>query len=229
LLVFPGAILHICRQIAKHIMQNLKNIIFDYGNVIFLIDFAKVQQAFKNLGIADVDQFYGHRQQDEIFDAFDRGQIDAIVFRDRIRQKAGNPQLTDAQIDAAWNTILTDIADGTHELLLLLKEKYRTFLLSNINEIHYSYIMQYLKEKFSYADNEHLFEKTYYSHLTGMRKPEAGIFNKVLQENKLNPAETLFIDDSPQHLATAQALGMQTFLMTAPDTIADFIKREHLI
>ncbi|QJD97172.1 HAD family phosphatase [Mucilaginibacter robiniae] len=210
-------------------MLNIKNIIFDYGNVIFSIDFARVQQSLEALGIPDVETFYGHRQQDAIFDAFDRGQITAAEFRSRIREKAGNPHLTDEQIDAAWNSILVGIAEGNHELLLKLKDKYRTFLLSNINEIHYNFIMQYLKEKFNFESNNHLFEKVYYSHFTGKRKPEKGIFELVLNENNLNSVETLFIDDSPQHLATAKELGLQTFLMTAPDTIQAFAEREHLI
>ncbi|CAM3748386.1 HAD family phosphatase [Mucilaginibacter galii] len=210
-------------------MQNIKNIIFDYGNVIFSIDFARVQQSLKELGISNVDEFYGHLQQDPIFDAFDRGQISAGQFRDRIREKSGNPELTDNEIDGAWNSILIGIADGNHDLLLKLKGKYRTFLLSNINEIHFSYIMKYLKDEYSFDNNDHLFEKVYYSHFTGMRKPEPAIFEKVLKENNLNPAETLFVDDSPQHLAAAKALGIQTFLMTAPDTIQAFAQREGLI
>jgi FMN phosphatase YigB (HAD superfamily) len=210
-------------------MQNIKNFIFDYGNVIFSIDFNKVQQSLKGLGISNVDEFYGHIKQDEIFDQFDRGHITAAQFRNRIREKAGNFILTDEEIDTAWNSILVGIADGNHELLLSLKNKYRTFLMSNINEIHFDFIMKYLKEKFGFANNDHLFEKVYYSHLTGMRKPEIAIFEKVLSENGLNPAETLFIDDSPQHLEAAKSLGIQTFLMTAPDTILAFAEREGLL
>ncbi len=210
-------------------MQNIKNIIFDYGNVIFSIDFARVQRSFKALGISNVDEFFGHLQQDPIFDAFDRGQITAAQFRDRIRKKANNPDLTDDEIDAAWNSILVGIAEGNHDLLLQLKDKYRTFLLSNINEIHYDFILKYLKKDFNFDSNDHLFEKIYYSHFTGKRKPEIAIFEQVLQENNLDPTETLFIDDSPQHLAAAQTLGIQTFLMKAPDTIQAFAQREHLL
>jgi FMN phosphatase YigB (HAD superfamily) len=112
---------------------------------------------------------------------------------------------------------------------LKFKAKYRTFLLSNINAIHYTYIMNYLKTDFGFDDNEHLFERTYYSHLVGKRKPEIDFFEKVLKENNLKPEETLFIDDSPQHLEAAKTLGIQTFLMTTPDTIATFAQREHLV
>ncbi len=210
-------------------MQNIKNIIFDYGNVIFSIDFRKAQRAFKELGVHDADEFYGHLQQDPIFDKFDRGEITADDFRNRIREKAGNADLTNEQIDAAWNSLLGGVAPGNHELLLKLKEHYRTFLLSNINAIHYDYIMDYLQKEFSFKGNEHLFEKVYYSHLMGKRKPEPDIFEQVLQENHLNPAETLFIDDSPQHLAAAQKLGIHTFLMAAPDTLQQYFERNRLL
>ncbi|MCR8561189.1 HAD family phosphatase [Mucilaginibacter sp. BJC16-A38] len=200
-------------------MSTIKNIIFDYGNVIFTLDFLKGQQAWKELGIDDPAQFYGHRVQDRIFDAFERGEAGAVEFREYIRGVINNPDLTDQQIDNAWNSMLVGIPAGNMELLADLKTKYRTFLLSNINPIHYDYIMDYLKNDHGLDGNDHLFEKTYYSHLTGKRKPEVEIFQQVLDENHLNPAETLFVDDSPQHLVAAQKLGIQTYLMTAPDNI----------
>ncbi|WP_295769325.1 HAD family phosphatase [uncultured Mucilaginibacter sp.] len=209
-------------------MKNIKNIIFDYGNVIFSIDFERVQKSLKDLGIKDVEVFFGHLQQDPVFDAFDRGQITSAQFRDKIREKAGKNDLTDEQIDAAWNSILIGIADGNHDLLLKLKDKYRTFLLSNINDIHYHFIMKYLNNNFGFDGNDHLFEKVYYSHFTGKRKPEQAIFEQVLFENGLNASETLFIDDSPQHLKGAEKLGIQTYLMKYPDTIQEFAKREGL-
>ncbi|RZA01568.1 MAG: HAD family phosphatase [Sphingobacteriaceae bacterium] len=210
-------------------MQNIKNIIFDYGNVIFNIDFTKVAEAWKQLGINNADKFYGHREQDPVFHLLERGEISVDDFRDRIRELSGKPDLTDEQIDTAWNTIFLGIPQGNHELLQQVKAKYRTFLLSNINAIHYDYVHSFLQKEFGMANNDDLFEKIYYSHLVGKRKPDAEIFEQVLQENNLNPFETLFIDDSPQHLETAQKLGMQTYLMTAPDTIQQYFKTNGLL
>ncbi len=210
-------------------MNNIKNIIFDYGNVIFNIDFNRVAEAWKKLGITNANEFYGHRQQDDVFNALERGEITPAAFRDRIRALTHQPNLTDEQIDDAWNQIFIGIPAGNHELLLKLKDKYRTFLLSNINAIHYDYVHDYLKREFDIDNNEHLFEKIYYSHLVGKRKPGEEIFEQVLQENNLNPTETLFIDDSPQHLETAKKLGMQTYLMTAPDNIQQYFKTNGLL
>jgi putative hydrolase of the HAD superfamily len=210
-------------------MENIKNIIFDYGNVIFSLDFNKSREAWKAIGIDNADEFYSHKLQDPVFTAFERGDISAEGFRQRIREITGNANLTDQQIDYAWNSLLVGVAEGNHELLLKLKDKYRIFLLSNINAIHFDYIMNYLKSEFGFDGNDHLFERTYYSHLLGKRKPEAEIFEQVLKENNLDPAETLFIDDSPQHIATAQKLGINTYLMTAPDTIRAFFKNNSLL
>lgn len=200
-------------------MANIKNIIFDYGNVIFMLNFARQQQAWKEIGIAEPEKFYGHKVQDTVFDAFERGDASAAEFRDHVRKKTGTNELTDEQIDYAWNSLLIGIPPGNIELLLNLKSKYRTFLLSNINEIHYDYILNYLKTDFGFEGNDHLFEKTYYSHLTGKRKPEAAIFEQVLSENGLIAEETLFIDDTPGHLEGAKKLGINTYLLTAPDNI----------
>ncbi|MEO6150242.1 MAG: HAD family phosphatase [Mucilaginibacter sp.] len=210
-------------------MKNIKNIIFDYGNVIFTINFDKAQQAWSALGVSDSGRFFGHLQQDAVFDAFDRGEISPDAFRDRIREIIGNNNLTDEQINNVWNSLLVGIPDGNHELLMKLKGKYRTFLLSNINAIHYDHIMEYLKNKFGFDGNNHIFEKLYYSHFIGKRKPEPAIFEQVLRENNLKPEETLFIDDSPQHLAAAKALGIQTYLMTAPDNVQLYFKTNGLL
>ncbi len=205
-------------------MQNIKNIIFDYGNVIFTIDFKRTQAAFSTLGITNVESFYAHKGHHPIFDQFEKGEITAAQFRDGIREISEHPNLTDEQIDHTWNSLLIGVPAGNHELLLDLKSKYRTFLLSNINEIHLKYIHNYLKSDFNLDGNEQFFEKIYYSHIIGKRKPNSGIFEQLMSENNLNPNETLFIDDSPQHLETATNMGIQTYLMTYPDTIQKFFK-----
>jgi len=193
-------------------MQKIKNIILDYGNVIFMIDFQKVRKSFIELGVEQVDDFFGHRGQDSLFDSFDRGEITAKEFRDSVRNKTKKHDLTDQEIDDAWNSLLIGVPPGKHELLEELHSRYRMFLLSNNNEIHYAYCMNHLQEVYGIPSNEEFFEKTYYSHLVGLRKPDEAIFQMVLSAHGLNPEETLFVDDSPQHLETASKMGIHTAL-----------------
>jgi putative hydrolase of the HAD superfamily len=204
-------------------MQNIKNIIFDYGNVIFLIDFKRTQHSFTELGIENVERFFAHTGHHSLFDDFEQGLISAAEFRNDLRRIIGKPDLTDHQIDNAWNTLLIGVPPVNHHILLKAKEKYRTFLLSNNNEIHYSWIMNYLQKEYNVQSNEHFFEKDYYSHLMKMRKPNADIFEFALHENGLKPNETLFIDDSPQHIKTAQQIGLVTHLLTSPETLESYM------
>jgi glucose-1-phosphatase len=211
------------------VYSKIKNIIFDYGNVIFLIDFKRTQHTFTELGIKNVERFFDHTGHDPLFDEFEKGNISSAEFRDGIRKITGSPNLSDKQIDNAWNTLLLGVPPVNHEILLKAKEKYRTFLLSNNNEIHYNWIMDYLKKEYNTDSNAVFFEKDYYSHLMGMRKPHPEIFEQVLTENNLDASETLFIDDSPQHLRTADKLGLQTYLLTHPETLEAFMTRAAII
>lgn len=211
-------------------MKKIKNIIFDYGNVIFEIDFMKAQSALLQLGISTIDDFFSHKKHAKLFDDFETGSITPSQFRTGIKDASQNTALSDEQIDAAWNSLLIGVSANNHEVLLAAKEKYRTFLLSNNNQIHYDWIMSYLKKEFNIANYDHYFEKAYFSHQMLLRKPNVAIFEQVIQENKLNPAETLFIDDSPQHIAGAKKAGLQTLLMDVhPEKLNDFLKQQEIL
>lgn len=210
-------------------MNKIRNIIFDYGNVIFTIDFNLAQHSFTELGVKNVEHFFSHKGHDSLFDQFEQGLISSSEFRDGIRKVTGIESLSDAEIDQAWNSLLIGVPEPNHNLLLKVKEKYRTFLLSNNNEIHYNWIMDYLQREHQLNSNAVFFEKDYYSHLMKMRKPNREIFEFVMRENNLNPSETLFIDDSPQHLKTADMLGLNTHLLTADETLESYLYSSGLL
>ncbi|WP_316802933.1 HAD family phosphatase [Pedobacter nototheniae] len=211
-------------------MQNIKNVIFDYGNVIFDIDFRIAQSSFQKLGVTDIESFFAHKGHNQIFDDLETGAISPAEFRTAIRKAANNNDLTDQQIDDAWNSLLIGTIQENHDLLLKVKEKYRTFLLSNNNEIHYNWIINYLKTTFKINNYDDYFERAYFSQHMKLRKPNTTIFEQVIKENNLNPAETLFIDDSPQHIEGAKKVGLQTLLMTEkPAQLEDFLVKNGIL
>lgn len=210
-------------------MQNIKNIIFDYGNVIFMIDFLKTQHSFTQLGIENVETFFGHAGHDPLFSEFEKGNINSAEFREGIRRLTGKPNLTDQQIDNTWNSLLIGVPAVNHQILLEAKKRYRTFLLSNINEIHLDYITSYLRQEHQVESNDEFFENVYYSHIVRKRKPDREIFEYVLNDSGIDVSETLFIDDSPQHLKTAGEMGFKTHLMTKNDSLEKFMYRSGLL
>jgi len=191
-------------------LNKFKNIIFDLGGVIINIDLSLTMTAFEELGIKDVPKLFSTTLQQQLFDFQEKGTITSAQFRDEIR-KFSTVHLLDSQIDEAWNALLLDLPKARLELLEKVKCSHRTFLLSNTNEIHIQTIQRYLNKEYGISDLSSFFEKTYLSYQLGMRKPDAELFKLVLDENKLNPSETLFIDDSKQHILAAEKLGIQTY------------------
>lgn len=204
-------------------VQEIKNIIFDLGGVIINLDYGATRKAFLDLGFNDFDNVYSQAQQSGLFDAFDKGRITPAEFRDEIRKHIDHP-VTDKEIDAAWDAMLLDIPKEKLDLLERLKSKYRTFLLSNTNEIHVSNFSGYLHRHYGTADFTPYFEKWYYSCNIGMRKPDAEIFLHVLKENHLNAEETVFIDDSVQHIVAAQALGIRTVFLEKGQSLKEALR-----
>ncbi|MBS1567119.1 MAG: HAD-IA family hydrolase, partial [Bacteroidetes bacterium] len=145
--------------------------------------------------------------------------IDDAAFLKGIREISGLP-LTDEQIIAAWNALLLEFVPARIEFLKRLKTKYRLFLLSNTNAIHVQEFNERLK-KTNGLYLEDIFEKTYYSNVVGLRKPHAPVYRLVLEENGLDPAETLFIDDTIGNFTGAEEVGLNVLHLKPPTTILD--------
>lgn len=190
--------------------NNFKNIIFDLGGVILNIDYDLAAKAFEQLGLSNFNQLFSKASQEKVFDLYEKGLITSNEFRDALNKGMKIP-LSDDVIDAAWNSMLLDLPTPRLELLKKMKTTHRTFLLSNTNEIHIDWFWNSLQQHFGIPDLSGYFEKMYLSYQIHLRKPDAAIFQYVLDKNQLDPAETLFIDDSPQHIEGAKKLGIQTY------------------
>lgn len=204
-------------------MQEIKNIIFDLGGVIINLSYELTREAFISLGVKDFDAIYSKAQQSGFFNEFDKGVLSAEEFRNEIRKHI-NRTVSDREIDAAWNAMLLDIPAEKLLLLLTLKKNYRTFLLSNTNEIHVRSFSAYLEREHHARDFTPYFEKWYMSCNMRMRKPDAEIFEFVLRENNLKAEETLFIDDSVQHIRGAEKLGLRTILMDQNSSLDETLR-----
>ena len=192
-------------------MTPVKNIIFDYGGVILNIDHQLPIQAFYELGLQDFGSLYSHAIQSHLFDHLETGKIYPVEFYQQIREISGL-ELTNHQIETAWNTIILDMPEHRIRLLEKLKLKYRLFLLSNTNIIHYKVYSKQLLEQYGYHF-EDLFEKVYFSFKLGIKKPDPEVFHLLIRENHLIPSETLFIDDSNQNILGAKSIGLKSLLL----------------
>lgn len=197
--------------------EQIKNIIFDLGGVLLNVDYDAPVRAFTRLGVQGFDQLYAQAHQSDLFDQLETGKISPDGFRDKIREYC-HCKLTNQEIDEAWNSILLDFPRDRYEFLLALKKQYRLFLLSNTNAIHISCFEEDLRKKYGKNIFNEVFEHCYYSSDLGMRKPHPETFEKVIQLSGLNAGDTLFIDDSIQHIEGATKTGLHTLWLNVKKT-----------
>ncbi len=189
-----------------------KNIIFDFGGVLYNIDFRLTFEAFEKLGITNFEQMFSQFEANTLFQDLETGRIRPAAFYEKIKNIAPQP-LSNEQVKDAWNALLLGYRTTSLDFLISLKEKYNLFLLSNTNQIHYDHFAPQLQEQTKYTTLESFFTKAYYSHEVGMRKPNKEVFEFVLNNGELRAEETLFIDDSFTNFPEAENLGIKTHLL----------------
>ena len=188
---------------------NIKNIIFDLGNVLVGLDWQRCIDAFSTIGIEKVAQLIKEGTTKELFFDTEVGNINSSEFYDRVR-KIGDVSTADEQILWAWNQLLTDIPDIKKQRLIALNQRYNVFLLSNTNEMHWK---KCVTDDFTDAHMTEYsyFEQIFLSYKMNIAKPNRQIFERVLNVAGIEAAETLFIDDSLTNCQSAAQLGIQVF------------------
>ena len=187
----------------------IKNIIFDFGNVIIDINPSATEQKFIDLFTPEGAFMV---KSSGILEKYEVGGMQESVFLDLLSGYAP-PSVSREDIKGAWNKMLLFIPKERLALLLDLKKQFNTYLLSNTNATHMNWIYDYLADEHDINDwDEKYFHKAYYSHIMEKRKPNSDIFHQVLEEQNLIPEETLFIDDNSENIATARRVGIHGVL-----------------
>ena len=206
-------------------LKGIKNIIFDLGGVLLNLDYQLTKDAFIRLGVKDYDNHFTQADQSTLFDAFETGKIAEQEFHDELRSLTGI-NFTREEILTAWNAMLLDFPVKRKQLLLNLKENFNTSLLSNTNETHIRAFTKTIQKDIGLDELDPLFHSVYYSNQIGLRKPNVEAFKYILAQNNYAPEETLFLDDSAQHLEGAKKCGIRTVFIdkiTVEELFADFL------
>ena len=193
-------------------MKRVKALLFDLGGVIVNLDYHKTINAFEALGVANTEILYNQFSQTEIFDDFETGCLSGKEFINLMKRQISTHS-SESEIKKAWNAMILGFEEATLEQIKRYSEKIPCYLLSNTNEIHLAYI-QSLLGKMPFKNLELLFNKCYYSHIIGKRKPHKETFEWVLNDMGYTPEDVLFIEDSPQHIEGAKTINLNTLYFT---------------
>lgn len=192
-------------------MRKVKNIVFDLGGVIMNLNVSKTIKALDKIGIEKIVNNTGHNYHYPFFYGFEVGAISEEQFLENL-QNLSSKKVSFLEIKKAWNAMILSIPEYRIDFLKKLKEEYNLFLLSNTNSIHQFKYLSEFENKYKYSFNS-LFQKAYYSHEIGIRKPDQEVFEFVLKDSNLNASETLFVDDSYDNIKSANEVGLLTFLV----------------
>ena len=189
-------------------MAAVKNLIFDLGNVLYDIDFKKMNTAFTSIGIEDIDQLFILNKSHPLFLNLEMGFVNENEFYEGVRALVNLP-LSNEQIQFAWNALLIGFRKTSIEWINQNNTKYNTFLYSNTNQIHHDHFIAEFENNVANYPFVSLFKTPYYSHEMGMRKPDPASFTYILEKEGLLASETLFIDDNEPNIIAAASVGLK--------------------
>lgn len=202
--------------------SKIKNIIFDLGGVLLNINpLLSLLELEKISGISQ-EELITKLASEQIFKKFETGSLDSAQFR-RELCRIINTSASDSEIDRIWNKLILDIPVHRVNLLKELRENYKVYMLSNTNSIHFDYYSREFVETYG-INLVDLFDHIYVSHEIGIHKPDAGIYNYVLENANIKPSETVFIDDSLANIEGAEQLGIAGIHITNGRDVTSFFE-----
>lgn len=181
----------------------INTIIFDFGDVFLDLDKSATKRELKRHAISHFSEEILQTNKN-----YEMGLLSSEEFIDSYQQTY--PQLTPESFTHSWNAILLKFPEHRLRFLQNLKKEgtYKLILLSNTNDIH----IDWVKEHISFFEEfKNCFDAFYLSQEINLRKPEHSIYKFVLEQHKLTPEETLFIDDTPENTQAAAELNIHTW------------------
>lgn len=197
-------------------MKNIKNIVFDLGGVVIDLERERAVSGLQNLGISDADRLLGQYAQKGPFLLLESGLITASQFYDGLLPLS-HPGTTCADIQDAFEKFLVDLpTERLTAIRALRKRGYRLFVLSNTNPVMYNHWIDLAFRQEGLTINDY-FDGIVTSFQERTCKPDPQIFRNLLRRYALDPAETLFLDDSEANCASARGEGMNAIRITKED------------
>ena len=189
----------------------IKNIVFDFGGVIADLTWEGAVKSFTQMGLKNADQILDRYHQTGFFQDLEEGKISESEYAEKLSKLCGRP-LSREEIMKAWLGYFPAIDTRKLEFIDGLHSKYKLYILSNTNP----YIMSWANSRQFSSLGKPLssyFDDLFLSYELGYTKPDERLFQAMLKESGINPAETLFIDDGPSNTEAASRLGINVLLV----------------
>lgn len=193
--------------------------IFDLGNVIVDIDFNRVLGAWSDFSRVPLATLKQNFTMGEAFHQHERGEISDEAFAEAMCHEMDLP-LSYEQFAHGWQAIFVALRPEVIDIMNNLREQgHRVVVLSNTNALHTTFWPGEYPQIYAAAD------RVYLSQEMGMRKPEARIYQRVLESEGFSAADAVFFDDNADNIAGANQLGITSILVTGKETIPAYFAK----
>lgn len=186
-------------------MANIQVIVSDLGKVLLPFEVERVWQALHpHLSVTReearkvVQALFGETR-------FGAGGVEGAEFHRRMVEGTGLRLPYDA-FCVAWSDMFWE--DEAVVGLIAAAPVEKRYLLSNTNDIHWRFV----QERFAHVLAH--FDRLGVSHELKLEKPDAAIYEWVIRDSGYPAAAHLFIDDIPENVEGARAVGMDALLHT---------------
>lgn len=204
-------------------LTNYDNVVFDLGGVILDIDRDACVAALDALGLEDAASMLDLYKQSGSFLALEEGRMSAAEFFDELRGKCTRADVKDAEICRALGLFITALPVSRLQALRNLRASgKRVFALSNTNPVMYPTVIAALFRQEGLEIDDY-FDGQILSFREQVCKPDAAIYRRLLNRYKLDPARTIFIDDSAKNCEAAEAEGIAAALLPAGAEFMDVL------
>ena len=184
----------------------IKSVIFDFGNVLFDLNYDLFYANFSALLDEEVRNGFPEVLVSAM-EQYEKGKMNTETFIWNF-QHYKNGNIAPLDIINCWNSLLVGLPEHRFGFLATLTSKYKLYLLSNINELHLSTVYKHVGKVCGEIDYEtKYFDAVFYSHMIGLSKPGLDIYEYVQDGLGLKGEEILFIDDRLDNVQAAKTCG----------------------
>jgi FMN phosphatase YigB (HAD superfamily) len=204
----------------------IKLFVFDLGNVI--LPFEHRQIAVK---LHESSRIQDRFTPDDLFkflfdmdrglvNPYEEGLMSSVDFFAKLREKY-KLELEYDEFKDIWNIIFQEDSEVNNAILYLKNKGYPVFLLSNTNELHFSYIM----ERYPIV---HSLDEWILSYEVGAKKPKQKIFDTIFEKTDTARGEVLYIDDVQEYVEAAKNYGLQGLVFKNAKDVWELLKENSI-
>jgi FMN phosphatase YigB (HAD superfamily) len=201
---------------AEKSSSGIRLIISDFGGVICTFDYRIFCERLALRIHRTADQVFAAAFGDRLQSDFETGKLSGRQYH-RTMMTRLDADLPFDEFYPMYGDIFTEIP-ATCDLLRRLRRRYPLYLLSDTNEIHFSYVLETVRTLA-------LFNEFIVSYQVGVLKPNPRIYQEALRRSALPARACVFVDDRSANVDGAARLGIHAVLFQSPAQLENDLLR----